>query len=156
MSVALPLKGGCQCGGLRYEISAAPVTVAGCHCTNCQKIGGGAFAVNAMVAEPSFRFIAGEPKEIEWTSDAGNRRIGWFCGDCGSRIAHGHKPGTGIFSVRAGTLDDASWVRPAGHIWVKSAQPWIVFAEDDILSDKQPADFNALVQRFRSFGIFPQ
>ena len=41
--VKLPLVGGCQCGALRYEVSAAPVMVYNCHCTNCQKIGGGAF-----------------------------------------------------------------------------------------------------------------
>lgn len=156
MGVALPLKGGCQCDALRYEVSAAPVTVAVCHCTNCQKISGGAFAVNAMIAEDAFAFTKGAPKTIEWDSDAGNRRYGKFCGRCGARIAHGHMPGTGILSLRAGTLDDVSWVRPAGHIWVKSAQSWVSFAEDDILSDKQPADFNALVQRFRSFGIFSQ
>ena len=42
--VKLPLVGGCQCGALRYEVSAAPVMVYNCHCTNCQKIGGGAFS----------------------------------------------------------------------------------------------------------------
>ena len=40
--VALPLVGGCQCGGLRYAISQPPMMVYNCHCTNCQAIGGGA------------------------------------------------------------------------------------------------------------------
>ena len=31
--------------------------------------------------------------------------------------------------VRAGTLDDTSWLRPTRHIWTRSKQPWIAFAE---------------------------
>jgi len=27
--------------------------------------------------------------------------------------------------VRAGTLDDTSWVRPTAHFWTRSKQPWI-------------------------------
>jgi hypothetical protein len=47
-------------------------------------------------------------------------------------------------------------VQPAGHIWVKSAQGWINFAEDDLLCDGQPTDYAPFVARFRSFGLFAQ
>ena len=40
----LPLSGGCQCGGVRYEIKAKPLTVYVCHCTECQRQSGSAFA----------------------------------------------------------------------------------------------------------------
>jgi hypothetical protein len=33
----LPLTGGCQCGALRYEIRAEPLTLYVCHCTECQR-----------------------------------------------------------------------------------------------------------------------
>lgn len=77
-----------------------------CHCTNCRRIGGGAFSTPVTVMEAGFAFTAGEPHTFEWTSDAGNRRFGWFCGACGSRIAHGQIPSPGVLSVRSGTLDD--------------------------------------------------
>ena len=54
--VELPLVGGCQCGGLRYAISEPPLMVYNCHCTNCQKIGGGAFSTPVTVRESSFAF----------------------------------------------------------------------------------------------------
>src|SRR6185503_4013600 len=85
--VELPLVGGCQCGRLRYAISEPPLMVYNCHCTNCQKIGGGAFSTPLTVLESGFAFVAGEPRTIEWKSEAGNARFGWFCGACGSRIA---------------------------------------------------------------------
>lgn len=152
--VSLPLSGGCQCGALRYELTAAPLTLYACHCTNCQKQTGSAFVLSTLVPEHAFAFAKGKPARTEWKSDAGNPRFGWYCKDCGSRIANGQEGGPPILSLRAGTFDDTSWVRPAGHIWVKSAQPWIKFAEDDLLCDMQPADYGPYVQRFRSFGLF--
>ncbi|MEO1137321.1 MAG: GFA family protein [Pseudomonadota bacterium] len=151
---ALPQRGGCQCGKLRYEITAPPLMVCCCHCTTCQKQTGGAFVLSAIVRETTFRFTDGAPSKTEWTSDSGNSRYGLFCGDCGSRIVNGQTPSSGVFSLRAGTFDDTSWVRPAGHIWVKSAQSWIAFSEDEILCERQPADYTPFIERFRSFGVF--
>ena len=149
-TVKLPLEGGCQCGALRYRISEAPLMVYNCHCTNCQKIGGGAFSTPLTVLESGFAFIAGEPRTIEWKSDAGNARFGWFCGACGSRIAHGQIPTVGILSVRAGTLDDRSWIEPAGDIWVRSAQPWVVRSPDRIQTEQQPRDYAPFIERFQA------
>ena len=149
---ALPQEGGCHCGRLRYRLSAAPLMIYNCHCTNCQKIGGGAFAVSAAIPEGAFEFTKGEPKKVEWTSDAGTHRFGWFCGDCGSRIAHGQTPSLGVLSLRAGTLDDTSWVEPVGDIWTKSAQPWVKFGA--ITAERQPTDYAPFVEAFRAQGRF--
>ncbi len=153
-TVKLPIAGGCQCGALRYEIAAPPLMIYACHCSNCQKQSGGAFVLSATVMEPSFRFTDGAPAKIEWTSDAGNQRYGLFCGDCGSRIANGQTPSIGVLSVRAGTFDDTSWLRPAGHIWIKSAQPWIEFGADDILCDVQPTEYGPFIKRFNDKVLF--
>lgn len=153
-TVALPLEGGCQCGELRYELTAPPLMIYCCHCTNCQKITGSAFVLSATIPESAFAFTKGAPQKTEWTSDAGNKRFGWFCGDCGCRIAHGQTPSIGFLSLRAGTFDDTSWVRPSGHIWVKSAQPWVTFEPDDILCDGQPTDYAPFVERFSAQGLF--
>jgi hypothetical protein len=152
--IPLPLEGGCQCAKLRYELSAAPLMLYACHCTNCQKQTGSAFVLSAAIVESSFKFTEGKPSKTEWVSDAGNKRYGYYCGDCGCRIANGQTPSIGILSLRAGTFDDKSWVRPAAHIWVKSAQNWIKFEKDDLLYDEQPTDYSAIAERFRSFGAF--
>jgi hypothetical protein len=153
--VALPLDGGCQCGALRYQITQAPLMVYNCHCTNCQKIGGGPFSTPATVLEAGFAFTKGEPRTIEWTSEAGNVRFGWFCGDCGSRIAHGQTPSLGVLSVRSGTLDDTSWVEPVGDIWMRSAQAWIAPSSDRLRTDQQPTDYAPFLERFAAQGRFP-
>ncbi|MCB2114339.1 MAG: GFA family protein [Parvularculaceae bacterium] len=150
--VSLPLTGGCHCGALRYELTAPPVTVYNCHCTNCQKITGGAFVVSAMVPQDEFRFTKGEPKKAEWISDAGNRRYGCFCGDCGGRIVHGQTPPGAIAAIRAGTLDDTGWLEPVGDIWTKSAQKWLRF--DKLVADGQPRDFAPFIEAFKAQGRF--
>lgn len=154
VTVALPLEGGCQCGALRYELKAPPLTIMCCHCANCQKQSGGAFVLSALIPEAALIFTKGEAATTEWTADSGNQRYGRYCRDCGSRIANGQTPSSGIFSLRAGTFDETGWVRPAGHIWMKSAQPWMQFAEDDLRYDGQPSDYAPLIERFRSFGFF--
>ncbi len=152
--VSLPLTGRCQCGKIRYSLSEPPFLIYGCHCTNCQKQSGGAFILSSGVPEHALSFTAGEPSRFEWTSDAGTQRYGLFCADCGSRIANGQTPSIGVLSLRAGTFDDTSWVRPAGHIWMRSAQPWFRPGPEDVLCDQQPTDYSALVERFATFQTF--
>jgi hypothetical protein len=123
-----------------------------CHCTNCQKVSGSAFSVALTILESGFAFVQGTPREVEWTSDAGNLRYGIFCGDCGSRIANGQRPGAGFLSLRAGTLDDTSWVEPVGDIWLRSAQPWVPIPEGRLRADQQPGDYAPFIERFRAQG----
>lgn len=153
--ISTPLVGGCQCGKLQYEVGA-PLMLYACHCTNCQRQTGSAFVLSATVVDATFSFTQGTPAKTEWTSDAGNQRYGFFCGDCGCRIANGQTPTIGVLSLRAGTLDDKSWIRPAAHIWVKSAQGWIKFGDDDLCYDEQPTDYASIAERFRGFVRFSE
>ena len=152
--VKLPIMGGCAFGAVRYEITGPALMIYCCHCAHCQKQSGGAFVLSTAVLETAFRFTKGEPAKTEWTSDAGNQRYGLFCSDCGTRIANGQSPSIGVLSVRAGAFDDASWARPAAHIWTKSAQPWFAFADDDLTFEGQPEDYAPIVERFKASVTF--
>ena len=55
-----------------------------------------------------------------------------------------------IRCIRAGTLDDTSWLKPVGHIWTKSAQPWVKFDDGTLLYDGQPPDFAALSEAWQA------
>jgi hypothetical protein len=57
---------------------------------------------------------------------------GWFCPDCGVRIWHGTEDSPEI-NIKAGTLDDTSWLVPAGHIWTRSMQPFFRPGPDELL-----------------------
>jgi hypothetical protein len=36
----------------------------------------------------------------------------------------------GLSFIKAGTLDDASWLKPTMEMWCGSAQPWVSLAGD--------------------------
>jgi len=89
----------------------------------------------------------GELAEVRWTVSSGAVRRGRFCPSCGVRLFHD----SGEFlHIKGGTLDDTSWLMPAGHIWTRSRQPHVRFAEGELVYEKGPGDdFAALVARWR-------
>jgi hypothetical protein len=147
--MVFPQTGGCLCGAIRYEIVETPTMAYTCHCTHCQRLSASAFSLAIGVAGEAFRLTAGEPKELRRVSDSGNIGTRWVCPECGVWICGGSKPGptpgTGLRMVRAGTLDDTSWVRPTVHFWTRSAQPWIVFPPGDRVFETQPDDFRGVM-----------
>lgn len=152
--VQLPLSGGCACGFLRYELSQAPLMIYNCHCSNCQKISGGAFNTAAGVPEGGIRFSAGDPARVEWNADSGRRRFGWFCSACGSRIANGAVPSNGVLSLRTGTLDNVSWIQPVGDTFTSSAQPWVRFVDNGLQSQRAPESYAPFIAAFAALGLF--
>jgi hypothetical protein len=54
-----PQPGGCQCGAIRYEITGPPAAVYACHCTECQKQSGSAFAMAAVIPQEHFCITKG-------------------------------------------------------------------------------------------------
>jgi hypothetical protein len=140
----LPQTGGCLCGALRYEITRPPVVAYTCHCTACQRLSASAFSSALVVAAEACRFTGAEPRSFQRGADSGRTVTRWVCAGCGTWICNGAKPGTappGAFvALRAGTLDDTSWLRPSAHFWTRSAQPWVTLPEGGTRFETQPAD----------------
>ena len=151
--VRLPVSGGCHCGEVRYQLKDAPLWVNACHCTNCQKISGSAFGLSMVIPAAALEMTSGELGMVEWVADSGTVRQGHFCRQCGTRMYHG-QDGVPFYSLRAGTLDNRSWVVPSAHIWTAEAQPWFPFAETDITDPGQPEDNGPIMQRFRDTVTF--
>jgi hypothetical protein len=139
----LPLAGGCQCGRVRYRIKAVPYVFYLCHCRECQRHTSSAFGESLTVARKDLE-IEGEMKLFVRVSDAGKKREGHFCPYCGVRIVHGSS-GSEMVNIKAGTLDDTSWLVPAGHIWARSRQNFVSIGPDEIAYETQPDDGYALL-----------
>jgi hypothetical protein len=134
----LPQTGGCQCGKIRYTISEVPQLVYTCHCTDCQRMTRSAFSLGVALPEGAFRLIAGEPRAIRRVPDSGRLNTRFVCPDCASWIYS--LPRGGVVRVRAGTLDDTSWLRPTRHIWTRRKQPWVTLNENDEIFEGQPSE----------------
>ena len=101
-----------------------------CHCENCQRQTGTAFSVIVGIPADSLSFegeeILGEFLDRGESGGAVHRR---FCRNCGSPILSLVEAVPGVAFIKAGTLEDRSWLRPSTHIWCETAQPWVEIAE---------------------------
>jgi hypothetical protein len=119
-----PYTGGCQCGSVRYVVTTEPIRLLACHCKECQRQSGSAFAMSMPVKKDSFT-VTGQTKQSTRLADSGNEVTGVFCPQCGVRIYHVLKSVPDVVSIKPGTLDDTRWLRPDLFIWMKSAQGWV-------------------------------
>ena len=123
MPISVPFTGGCACGAIRYECSAEPVIALNCHCRNCQRASGSAFASNLAVPKATLQ-LSGEVKYYEVQSDSGHTVGHGFCPACGSPVVAKASGLPELAIVKAGSLDDPSWHQPKMNIFTASAQPW--------------------------------
>ena len=84
--MASPMTGGCLCGAVRYECTGEPVFALLCHCRDCQRQSGSAYAAAVRVPAASFRVTQGEPKLYVKTADSGNQVSRAFCPECGCML----------------------------------------------------------------------
>ncbi len=121
--MATPLTGGCLCGTVRYECSPEPLMAGNCHCRDCQRATGGAYASVFFVPRRAVK-ITGEVKYYDSIGESGNLVSRGFCPTCGSRLFGKPAVLPEAISIMAGSLDDPSSHRPAMDIYTASAQPW--------------------------------
>jgi hypothetical protein len=91
-----------------------------------------------LVNEGDFRLTQGEVKTYASTSAAGRGKLGAFCPECGTRIYHKPEWRRGRISVKPGTLDDTSWLKPEMHLWTSSKQGWVIIPEGVKSFESQP------------------
>jgi len=116
------ITGGCLCGGIRYAIHTPVAAIKVCHCLQCQKAQGTAFASNIPVATGAFELIAGQSLLREYESSAGKFRA--FCCHCGSPMYSRRSTRPQTLRIRAGTLDDAPAIAIAHQAFTDSHAPW--------------------------------
>ena len=108
----MKIDGACHCGAITIEGDADPDKVGICHCTDCQTGTGSAFRVSIPVPGSTFK-MKGQPAiYIKKTADSGIPRMQAFCGECGSPIYTAAAVMPEIAFIKAGTLDDTSWLDP--------------------------------------------
>ncbi|HEY4199795.1 MAG TPA: GFA family protein [Devosiaceae bacterium] len=133
-----PVEGGCLCGAVRYEVTAAPFGVYRCHCKDCQRLSSGPFALSMPMRAADFRLTKGTTVFYEKTADSGRKVHLHACGICGTKLYNEPLSAPEIVILKPGTLDDIGWARPVGNIWTASAVAWAEIDRDDINFERQP------------------
>ena len=135
-----PVEGGCQCGAVRYRITASPLTVYNCHCRDCQRASGGTHTISMPTPREHLERLSGELMAFDKSADSGRvvRMLG--CAICGTKLWNEPLASPAMLVVKSGTLDDPSWAVPIGNIWTDSALPWVDIDVTQVNFPGQPAD----------------
>ena len=145
-----PQDGGCLCGATRYRILEDPLIAYACHCTDCQTASGSSFALCLNVHLPTLEVKLGNPVERAFALPGGRKWSFRVCPECETRLWSERKKTPEFVNIRAGTLDDTSWVYPVGHIWVSSALPWSPITPDALQYQEQPDDPSEMIRAWRN------
>ena len=103
------IKGACLCGQVQYQVNGPLRAVVNRHCVQCRKTSG-----HFVAATSAARDHVTMTGDVSWYHASQTARRG-FCGTCGSSLFW-DGPGANI-SIHAGTLDDATGLQSAGHIF---------------------------------------
>ncbi len=117
------ISGGCACGAVRYRSDADPLLMLNCHCRDCQRASGSAYAAILVLPKAALT-MEGEPRYHSVRGNAGSAVDRGFCGSCGSPILVKLERRPEIVGVQAGSLDDPALFKPAMDIFTASAHPW--------------------------------
>ena len=122
--------GGCLCGNVRYEVDGDIFRTGNCHCQNCKKTTGSAFATNLFVKMDDFKLTKGEPKQVQHATDSGSTMNKFFCSDCGSPIYGYSDRMSHMRVVKAGSIDDPSFVAPTADIFLAERIPGVALSDE--------------------------
>ena len=120
--------GGCQCGAVRYQLTAPIAQLYACHCTECRRQSASAFGISAIVPPDSVRLAKGTLTLWSRPTASGGRLDCGFCKVCGGRIWH-RSARDGSTSIKGGSFDDPIDTGRAIHIWTASMLPGVVIPD---------------------------
>ena len=121
------LSGSCFCGLVRYRLTRAPMFVHCCHCRDCQKQSGSAFAINALMERSCIEFAEGsqDPVCVTVKTDSGRPHDIYRCRECQSALWSDYGRRSVMVFVRVSTLDQGGSLAPDVHIFTRSKMPWV-------------------------------
>jgi hypothetical protein len=101
----------CPCGAVELKITAKPVVQFYCHCGDCRRIHGGAYAPEAMFPAKAVEVIG---ETISFTLKTTQR---FSCAKCGARL-YADVAAARLYGINGTLLDDFA---PAFHMHCREA-----------------------------------
>lgn len=125
--------GSCFCGEVTVTVTGKPISVSICHCTICQRLGGGPFGVQSLHRPADFS--VNKDQQDSWSIQTSKNVTRYRCKDCGSPVyatlGKGKTfvvPRTMLFQTNTNAADDDDY-RPTHHMYYGSR---IIDLNDDL------------------------
>ena len=117
------LAGSCLCGGVSFTTSVEVQDFYYCHCQQCRKLSGSAFAANVLAKPSPVTWVSGE--ELVHRFDYPGERLfsRVFCSNCGSALPFLNESGTTLY-IPAGALDTPLPIPPSQNIFWQDRASW--------------------------------
>ncbi len=116
------IKGNCECKKISFEITQEIKYFSHCHCSQCRRCHGSAFATFIEVEKSFFKYDSDIKYLKSYASSKDCQRI--FCQICGSNIMFLHKSKPEKYYVSAGVLNGDLSLPEAHHVFVGSKANW--------------------------------
>ena len=130
------ITGHCECNAVQFEIAGEISDFSHCHCSQCRRLHGAAYATFAGVKPDEFRYTSGAERVRTYMSSSKNTRA--FCGTCGSNISVASNLEPGMLYVSMSAIDGDPALPDGYHIFVGSKAPWHEILDDLKQYDTEP------------------
>ena len=138
MENASMITGRCECGAVQYQVTGEINDYSHCHCSQCRRLHGAAFASFGGVARKDFSYVSGETEVSSYNSSDTHQRL--FCRHCGSNILVDLSTEPENLYLAMGTMNDNPQCPPGYHIYVGSRAPWYSFDDNAPQYDTEPEE----------------
>ena len=130
------IKGNCECGRVQYEVDAEIEDFSHCHCSQCRRLHGAAFASFGCIPRDKFRYVSGTSDLKTYSSSKDINRV--FCGHCGSNILADSLPEPNALYITLGTVNGDPKCPLGYHEYVGSKAPWYQIKDQQPQFDTEP------------------
>lgn len=117
----------CTCGSLVARTEGEPLRVSVCHCLDCQRRSGSAFAAQARFPEENVR-IEGATREYVREGSDGSATFS-FCPNCGVTVFYRRTAEPGRVAIPIGTFADPGFPPPSVSVFHERQHPWLTLAD---------------------------
>jgi hypothetical protein len=114
----------CRCGQLKAECHGEPVRISVCHCLDCQRRSGSAFAAQARWPAAQVR-TSGEASEWVHIGENGAATDFHFCPLCGSTVWYQGGGMPDLIAVAIGAFADPAFPTPRYSVWKVRKHDWL-------------------------------
>nr|WP_314483724.1 GFA family protein [uncultured Pseudomonas sp.] len=124
--LSITYQGSCLCAAIGYELLTPPKAVSHCHCRQCRKGHGAAYASYGSVPRDALRILRGADRLGAYASSP--TVVRQFCTSCGSSLFWSRSAGqfADWISIALGTLDTPLICTRHTHLHLDAAAPWHV------------------------------
>jgi hypothetical protein len=132
------ITGRCECGKVSYQINGDINDYSHCHCSQCRRLHGAAFASFAGVKLNDFSYLTDESELSHYASSDSHDRV--FCRNCGSNILVALDDEPDALYVAMGTMNGDLKLPDEYHIFVGSKASWYTISDQAEQFESFPPD----------------